>query len=361
MLLHTADWHLGKVLEGVSLLEDQRDWLARFCSDAERYAPDLILMAGDVFDYAGKTPDAKALFDEVMSRLLAGCGCPIAVIPGNHDDISWLKDCFAPYLHRGVTLVTDRWRRLSFTVDSYPVSVYAIPYHADGTMPPQMWMERVIAEISLHFDTASDGKRFRVAMAHGLILPQGNEAVERILAANRDSGAALVDSALFAPFDYTALGHIHANLSAEYRCWYAGSPLVYAEKEIGQPKGYQLVRFTADGIVSTAVGLPPARPVMRLRGYFDELERGERLPKGAKNAYLYLDLLDSMPKPNGFARMKDVFPHLLRMRYADPDVPNLSWTPGLAGELAVFLRRCGIRLTEKEFAVLRRLEPEQRQ
>ena len=112
MLLHTADWHLGKILDGISLLPDQWDWFMRFCDSAAAKQPQLILIAGDLFDFGGRNAQAKALFDAIMDRLTAQCGCPIAAIPGNHDDVDWLKECFAPYTQKGLMLIDSVfWRR----------------------------------------------------------------------------------------------------------------------------------------------------------------------------------------------------------------------------------------------------------
>ena len=46
--LHTADWHLGKLLHGEHLTDDQRGLLGQLCGIVEETAPDVVLMAGDV-------------------------------------------------------------------------------------------------------------------------------------------------------------------------------------------------------------------------------------------------------------------------------------------------------------------------
>ena len=49
-LIHTADWHLGKSLEGVSRLYEQELFLQDFVELVEEKNPDLVLIAGDIFD-----------------------------------------------------------------------------------------------------------------------------------------------------------------------------------------------------------------------------------------------------------------------------------------------------------------------
>lgn len=358
MLLHTADWHLGKVLDGVPLLEEQRDWFMRFCDMAASLKPELILICGDLFDYSGQTDEARHLFDTVMERLFGECACPIVATTGNHDEQKWLETCCKQYESRGFHLVTKLPAEpLYFVIDSFAVAVHPIPFLTAETIRSlgadsiQQAMETVIGSLKEEISP----EIFQVVMAHGLILPQGNEAVTRLLDANHDSGATLVDSALFEPFDYTALGHIHANLSAQYRCYYAGSPLVYDKKEIGQPKGFNTVTFMPNNAQVKHYSLVQKHPVRCLEGSFDEIESAP--PENAKDAYLYLSLTDTVPKKNGFSRMKALFPRLINMRYALLD-SGLSYmeNSGLAEQFAAFLFHCGETVTDRELEILKQLE-----
>ena len=47
-IVHTADWHLGKILNGKQLLEDQKYILTQFKQHMEKEQPDLIVIAGDL-------------------------------------------------------------------------------------------------------------------------------------------------------------------------------------------------------------------------------------------------------------------------------------------------------------------------
>ncbi len=358
MLLHTADWHLGKILDGISLFEEQQDIFSRFCDEAKKLSPELILICGDLFDFAGKTDAAKGLFDTVMRRLTTECNCPIVITTGNHDDIPFTQSCIEPYLDRGVTFVHQtECTPMHFTVDGQSVYLYPFSYlsgeqmNALGASSVQQAYEMRLAATPRVL--SMDG--FHVAMAHGLILPQGNEAVDKLLAANKDNGSTLVDSALFSMFDYTALGHIHANLFAEYRCYYPGSPLIYDKKEIGQPKGYNTVSFSHGRASVQRHALYPKHPTVRLTGEFDAIEQNP--PAYAKNAYLYLELWDTVPKKDGLERMQRIFPHLVNLRYRlDTPKRNDRRIDGMAERFALFLSHCGQTITDDELAILKQLE-----
>ena len=72
--LHTADWHLGRYLHGVSLLEDQAHILDQFVELASNEKVDAVVIAGDVYDRAVPPADAVALLDDVLARLVVGAG-----------------------------------------------------------------------------------------------------------------------------------------------------------------------------------------------------------------------------------------------------------------------------------------------
>src|SRR5213593_3535765 len=83
--LHTADWHLGRLFHGVHLTEDQRHVLEQVVAIARDGRPDVVLVAGDVYDRAVPPPEAVELLDEVLSRLVLDLKLPVVMIAGNHD------------------------------------------------------------------------------------------------------------------------------------------------------------------------------------------------------------------------------------------------------------------------------------
>src|SRR5438477_811005 len=83
--IHTADWHLGRLFHGVHLTEDQAYVLDQFVGLVKDAKPDVVLVAGDVFDRAVPPPDAVELLDDVLSRLVMDLQVPVVLIAGNHD------------------------------------------------------------------------------------------------------------------------------------------------------------------------------------------------------------------------------------------------------------------------------------
>lgn len=83
--LHTADWHLGRLFHGRSLLEDQAHLLNQFVELVGSERPDAVLIAGDVYDRAVPPAEAVNLLDDTLSRIVLGLQVPVVMIAGNHD------------------------------------------------------------------------------------------------------------------------------------------------------------------------------------------------------------------------------------------------------------------------------------
>src|ERR1700722_16669553 len=83
-IVHTADWHVGRIWKSISRLDETAQVLANLADYLEREKIDLLLVAGDVFDTANPSADAERLVFEFFRRLGAR-DIPAVVIAGNHD------------------------------------------------------------------------------------------------------------------------------------------------------------------------------------------------------------------------------------------------------------------------------------
>ena len=96
-ILHTSDWHVGKVLKGRDRHEEHAAVLGSLVQMAREQDVDVVLIAGDVFETAAPTARAQGL---VMRTLLAlrEDGRQVVVIAGNHDNASLLDAVYRPVL-----------------------------------------------------------------------------------------------------------------------------------------------------------------------------------------------------------------------------------------------------------------------
>lgn len=84
--IHTADWHLGRSFYNLSLIDDQAYVLNQLIDIARDTSPDVIIVAGDVYDRAVPSVDAVKLLDEILCRLILDVKVPVILIGGNHDN-----------------------------------------------------------------------------------------------------------------------------------------------------------------------------------------------------------------------------------------------------------------------------------
>ena len=82
---HTADWHLGKLVQGVYMTDGQRYILDQFIEAIGEEKPDAVVIAGDLYDRAVPPTEAVALLDEVLEKIVMELKTPVLAVGGNHD------------------------------------------------------------------------------------------------------------------------------------------------------------------------------------------------------------------------------------------------------------------------------------
>jgi exonuclease SbcD len=85
-ILHTADWHLGQVLHGLSRAYEHARFFSFLEESIAEHEVDVLVIAGDVFDVANPPPAAQTTYYELLARLRRRFPrLDIAVVGGNHD------------------------------------------------------------------------------------------------------------------------------------------------------------------------------------------------------------------------------------------------------------------------------------
>ncbi len=307
LILHTADWHLGRIFHGVHLTEDQAQILTQIIDVARQVRPDVVLIAGDIFDRPVPPAEAVALLDEVLSCLVVELGLKVVVIPGNHDSPERL--CFGGRLfeRQGLYVVTaPLGKHLIFEDRHGKVHFYAFPYLSYGVLrslfkePPEATLIDLWARL---LPTPPD--RRSVLCTHAFVQGGKDSPSEMLLV----GGADLLPPELFKAYSFSALGHLHRFQTIEGRIHYPGAPMAYSFREAGTEKGISLVEIDAKGGVNIEfIPLSPPRELLVLEGNFHELLLAPR-----KEALVKVVLLDKEPIFEAFRRLKEVFPYLVSL------------------------------------------------
>ena len=130
-LFHTSDWHLGRMLYGRSLLEDQRWFLQQvFLPAVERERPACVLIAGDVYDRQIAPVEAIQLFDETLAKLLE-LGTTVCVISGNHDGAGRMAQLKSALRRSGAIFATtleDAFSPVELEENGERLQLFLLPY-----------------------------------------------------------------------------------------------------------------------------------------------------------------------------------------------------------------------------------------
>lgn len=327
-ILHTADWHLGRVFHRTSLLEEQRFALEQIVGLADAVRPDVVLVAGDVYDRAVPPAGAMGLLDDVFVKLVVERKIPTIVIAGNHDSGDRLVFGARLLAERALHLrgpVLEDHAPIVLRDEHGPVAFYALPYPEPARLRGRLELSatdhrtamRALVERMLQ--DRPPGVR-SILVSHALVEGGRASESERPLCLGPES---MVPTSCFESFDYVALGHLHkAQALGRGRIHYAGSIYPYAFSEGEDAKSVTLVELDARGLARTErLPLPASRRVRVIEGTMDELlaqgEQGE-----VCEDYLRVRLLDRGPVVGAVARLRLFYPNLLEI-----DRPHLSDVP----------------------------------
>lgn len=256
-VLHTADWHLGRVYHGVSLLEDQAAILDQLPALIRDCRPDAMIVAGDIYDRSVPPGDAVRLLDETLTRLICTSRIPVIVIAGNHDG--------ADRLGFGARLLAAAGLTVRSTVSAACAPVVFSDRHGEVAFYPLPYAEPPLVRAALGDDSLTDhhrcltaqaarlrpalvpGRR-QVAIAHAFVQGGSVSESERPLSVG---GTGAVGAEAFAGFHYVALGHLHRPQSLDgQRLNYSGSLLKYSFAEVDHRKSLSLVELDGHGRVT---------------------------------------------------------------------------------------------------------------
>jgi DNA repair protein SbcD/Mre11 len=324
-LLHTADWHVGKVLRGRSRVEEHAAVLGELVEVAREQDVDAVIVAGDVFDTAVPTPPAQALVMRTLMALREG-GREVVVLAGNHDDPR-LLEVYRPVLGALGINVIGRFRRpadggvLRFTTrGGEPVQLALLPFlshryvvRAADTLtdtPDQhnrSYAER-FADLARALTAGFTADTVNLVSTHGT-LPGG-----KFGGGEREAQSIFsyyLEATAFPPTtQYAALGHLHRRQEIPGPCplWYSGSPLAVDFGEEQNTPGVLLVDVSPGHPARVQeIPLTKARTLKTVHGSFDRLET---MAEDLADDWLRV-VLEEKPRAGLAERVREILPNAL--------------------------------------------------
>ncbi|WP_152657257.1 exonuclease SbcCD subunit D [Oceanobacillus sp. CFH 90083] len=324
--IHTADWHLGKLVQGVYMTEDQAFILDQFVKMVEKESPDAVIIAGDLYDRAVPPVEAVDLLDKTLDRMINRLGIPVLAIAGNHDSPGRLHFGSRLMGEKGYHIIGQLSENVKPVIlsDAFgEVHFHLVPY-TDPSVVKALFQE----DIRNHQDANAflvnrikenmDKKARHVYVGHAFVTPFG-ETEENTSDSERPlsiGGAEHVDAHLFKDFHYTALGHLHqAHHVLDEKIRYSGSILKYSLSEEHHQKGYLVVELDDKGEVQVEKkSLIPKRDIRSLKMKMEDIYKQPR-----SEDYVFVRLLDELPILSPMEKVRSIFPnamHVERVRTA---------------------------------------------
>ena len=314
-LLHTSDWHLGRMIFGRSLLPDQEAFIKQvFLPAAEAERPDCILLAGDIFDRQIAPVEAIRLFDYAIAEIHK-LQIPLAVIAGNHDGADRIAIGTQLLRQSGITIATrleDAFTPVTIQSGDEKADIYLLPY-CEPAMVRQFLHNEDIHGFQEAYCAILDEirKTFKPDVLH-ILVSHCFVAGGKISDSESPvyvGGSGEVSPSAFDGFDYVALGHLHAPQRAGEHGRYSGSPLKYSFDEEHQKKSMTILQLTKANCELKELPVKPLHDMRTIQGTMAELLAQGQQQKNED--YLFIRVTDTTPVYMSTEQLRPYYPNLL--------------------------------------------------
>ncbi|WP_138417178.1 exonuclease SbcCD subunit D [Aquibacillus sediminis] len=320
-LFHTADWHLGKLVQGIYMTEDQRYILDQFVEAIKQEQPDAVIIAGDLYDRGVPPTDAVNLLDEVLETIVLDLKTPVIAVAGNHDSPGRLNFGTNMMKYNGYHMVgqfPEEFEPVILSDHHGEVHFHLVPYTDPSVVRHVLddeeiqthndAMTKIVEKIKSQWDPSSR----HVFVGHAFVTPNG-ESMDNTSDSERPlsiGGAEHVDANLFTKFNYTALGHLHqAHYVLNETIQYSGSPLKYSISEESHNKGFHIVDIDETGAVT--IEKHPLVPKHDIRTV--EATMNDLLTHPKHDDYVFVRLLDDVPILSPMEKVRSVYPNAMHV------------------------------------------------
>ena len=313
-IFHLSDLHLGKRVCSQSLIEDQKHILNQIIEQVKAEQPDAVIIAGDVYDRSVPSEEAVELFDNFLYELSL-LKTTVLMISGNHDSAERLAFGGRIFNKNGIHISPEfngKITPVTLPDEHGEVNFYLLPFVTPAVVRKK-YENETIEDCSdalrvIINDMGIDTSKRSVLIAHQFVTgAERTEDSETCFVGNAEN----VDAAVFEPFDYVALGHLHRPQNVgSGKIRYCGTPMKYSFAEAAHKKSITVLELAEKGNINIReIPLVPLRDWVVKKGKFADL-----IHEGLED-YVKVLLTDEDDVPNAMARLRDPFPHILFMDY----------------------------------------------
>lgn len=368
-IIHTGDWHIGKIVNEFSMIDDQRFVLEQLITIIKEEKPAALVIAGDLYDRSIPSVEAVELLDEVFTKILLELKVPILAIAGNHDSAERLSFGSKILTQNGLHIAGLFDKNVkSITLDNQEekINFYMLPYADPKEVRHILQDEKILNHddamrmVVKSIEEKLNKNEKNVLVAHGYVTLMSEEALDvennednrRAGLETSDSerplsigGTDLINGKYFSCFNYTALGHLHGPQKVgSDRIRYSGSILKYSFSEVNHKKGISIVQIDKKGQVTVNHReLIPKRDMRIIKGPINELIKPEIYMKNNVEDYIYAILTDEEELMDPISKLRAVFPNIMGLHREEAMEKEDSKTSAAIG----FQKKSKIKLFEE--------------
>lgn len=318
---HLGDLHIGKKVNHVSMLDEQRYVLKQVLAYADEMKPDVVLLCGDLYDRRNPSLEAIGLLDDFLTELILQRHIQVLAIGGNHDSGERLD--FANGLLAKVGLHMEGALRLPIPCvrihDEYgPIDFHMLPFADMPTL--KFWldeeeditsydelMKKIVDKVVL----ADDARH--VLLYHGLLIGDGNlehsDSERELFIGGTDAW----ESKRLRDFHYVALGHLHRFQQVSHsNIYYSGSFLKYSFSEEKDQKVCLCVDLDRQGeVLVQTLPLTPQHDMATIKGSLEDLLDLKGDFAEHQEDYLRIVLTDKEDLIEPMARLRKIYSNIM--------------------------------------------------
>lgn len=354
-LFHISDLHIGKQLFYYNLRQNQIEILEQIVRNVKEYRPDVILIAGDIYDKSVPSAEAYVIFDNFLIELSQiKPSIPVLIIAGNHDSAERLNYA-STFLEKHQIYISvlppqskeEYLKKVVLQDKLGQVNFYLLPFTKPGYVR-HLFEEGVVTS----YDTAIqsligreeiDWNQRNVLVSHqfyiaGDKLPETCESEQAYISVG---GVDSVDVSVVRQFDYVALGHLHGSQHIGYKhIRYSGTPLKYSVSEERHTKSITMITLGAkdEEIIIDKLPLIARQDVRKEQGTLREMI--DRATESNRNDFVSITLTDEADLYKPKDQLEEHYNYILEVRVENSktraQLENITGEASVLGPLEAF-------------------------
>jgi exonuclease SbcD len=306
------------------MTKDQSHILKQLMLLIEQEKPDVLIIAGDLYDRSVPPIEAVELLDQTLTDIIMKYQIKVMVIAGNHDCPDRVGFASQLLKDNGLHIsgnLRETIEPITLQDDDGPVHFYLIPY-AEPAIAREIYHDETISHhdsamkvITTKIKKAMNHKERNICVAHAFLM--GTDTIETSESERPLSmgGSEYVDVNHFEAFNYTALGHLHKPQRVKHeKIRYSGSLLRYSFSEATQVKSVAMIELDGVGEVSIVLHqLEPVRDMRVIKGSLENLIDVATYGSVNTDDYLMAILTDEGELIDPIGTLRAVYPNVLRV------------------------------------------------